>query len=152
MSLLRSIRSEDKDIIYKWRNDFEIISKGTTQRGVSKEEHAIWFKESLVGEKRKIFIIQLKKTSIGQIRFDKSNTKSNECFVSIYLFSNKKNGIGTKCLKEGIEIICQEWPSLQIVNAIVLKYNLASINFFKKNGFLVKKEKDDQIKFIFKIK
>lgn len=137
MVSLRTIHSDDKERIFKWRNDQEIISFGTTQSAVSPEEHQLWFQESLYSNKRRIYIIEYDRHPIGQLRFDRDQNSSLSCFISIYLFSNRQRGIGTKALTLGISKIREEWDQLNIIKAEVLKNNLSSQKFFLKNSFVL---------------
>ncbi|MDB9873019.1 GNAT family N-acetyltransferase [Flavobacteriaceae bacterium] len=142
---LRKINHEDRDIILFWRNDPEIISYGTTQNAVSQDEHNTWFAESLLSNYRLIFIIEYNNKPIGQIRFDKTRNSLVHCFISIYLFSHKNMGIGTKILKNGIELMCEDWNAIKIIVAEVLTKNINSQKFFQKNGFILKDKSSSRI-------
>src|SRR5690349_16761736 len=80
---LRPAKLADSEMVLEWRNHPELLRFGTSRRAVSAEEHQQWFRETITGTTRKMFIIQLNGDPAGQIRFDK--LEEHASVISVYL-------------------------------------------------------------------
>jgi len=120
-------------MLFKWRNDPFIIRSGISQKPVHWQEHSVWFQNSLKASSRRIFLIEMRKKPIGQVRFDACDTPSAK--VSIYLL---KPFIGKNLGVHALSQACQRLFAESDVDAIVAEIrsdNPRSLRAFQKVGF-----------------
>lgn len=131
---LRVALPEDSERIFMWRNRPEIVALGSLNRQVSEEEHSSWFEETIRGEHRCLYIVQLRNEAIGQVRFDWHERQRAE--VSIYLLSEFTNrGLGVAALREGSRRAFESGQADKIVS-YVRHENPRSLAAFLKAGFV----------------
>src|SRR5439155_13795208 len=106
---------EDAQMVFRWRNDPFILTRGSSQSQVPRDEHLKWFNETVQGSVRKMFIILISdEEAIGQVRFDRISDE--EATVSIYLlqaFTGKGYGV------EVIRLACREIFKLWNIQNVV---------------------------------
>jgi RimJ/RimL family protein N-acetyltransferase len=130
---LRLATLNDEDMVFRWRNDPFILSRGSANRAVSQEEHQIWFKETILGSSRKMFIVLWQDHPIGQVRFDRENKQ--ECVVSAYLLEEFiGRGWGVQAICKGCAEVFRAWEVERIV-ACVRVDNPKGHSAFLKAGF-----------------
>lgn len=132
---LRPVSSEDKEMLFEWRNKPELYSLGSSGKPITLEEHNFWFDEKVLkGGKTILFIINLDSKPVGQVRFDIDTAGIFK--VSIYIAEKDyiHKGIGTAALKQGIELMIREGKVRKFI-ACVKTENEQSKSFFLKNGF-----------------
>jgi UDP-2,4-diacetamido-2,4,6-trideoxy-beta-L-altropyranose hydrolase len=135
---LRPVTLEDQDMIFRWRNDPFILSRGSANRAVSLEEHRLWFEETIRGLSRKMFIVlrqdHLRQDHpIGQVRFDR--TKNQECVVSVYLLQEfTGHGWGVEAIRKGCAEVFRAWEVKRVI-ACVRVDNPVGRSAFLKAGF-----------------
>jgi RimJ/RimL family protein N-acetyltransferase len=131
---LRPARPEDAEIVLKWRNDPSTLALSSTQRVVGWEEHLSWFKETITGNSRRLFIIQDPHEPIGQIRFDRLT--DTLCNISIYLRPQSRGKeYGTEAIRSGCMEAFKIWRVDNVV-ACVRSKNLIARSAFLKAGFV----------------
>lgn len=132
---LRQIRIDDAEMLFKWRNDSEIVSLGTSKKTVGWDEHKQWLSNSIKDDtQRKIFIIEIDEHPAGQIRFDKH--KDFEAIISVYLLKEyRKKGLGSKAISIGSEMIFKQWNKISRILAFIKSNNLGSIKSFENAGY-----------------
>ena len=146
MVKLRVIAPTDLDLLFKWRNNSQIIALSASQKGVSKNEHSQWFMKVIKDPLKKVFIIENDGYPEGQIRFEKNSEISTWCYISIYLMPNQqKKGLGSAALNQGIDIIVNQWVNIKSIKANVRIENSNSQLFFTKNGFILENQSDTLI-------
>ena len=130
---LRPVQADDREVIFRWRNDPFILSHGSSNREVSWAEHCKWFDETLRESDRKLFVIQNKNAPIGQVRFDRQNQR--ECVISAYLLREfTGHGWGVEAIREACKAILDAWD-VESVIACVRKDNPGGRSAFLKAGF-----------------
>ena len=93
---LRKINSDDKNLLFEWRNLNELVALSYFKNKVTPIEHTRWFNQKLISTDSDLNIIQLNNTDIGLIRIEMS---IKGCEVSIYLIpGNEGKGYGYKAL------------------------------------------------------
>lgn len=130
---LRPLRAEDRELLFRWRNDPWIVSLGSLNRTVTAEEHNAWFARIFGSDDVRIFVVQIDGKDAGQIRFVREN--GSLWAVSVYLmkeFTGK--GFGVEVIEQGCRILRAEYSSADFV-ARVLGPNEASHAAFQKAGF-----------------
>jgi len=130
---LRPVHADDREMIFRWRNDPFILAHGSSNREVSWAAHAKWFDETLRESGRKVFVIQRKNVPIGQIRFDRKNER--DCVVSVYLLREfTGHGWGVQAIREACKAILDAWGVERVI-ACVRKDNPGGHSAFLKAGF-----------------
>lgn len=130
----RKINSNDKKLLYRWRNLNEIVILSSSQKKVTWKEHNKWFDETILDINTKIYIILNYLDPIGQVKFQKS--ADNECQIGIYLIAdNVGKGMGPYIIDKSCKLIKKKWNNIKIINAEIRKKNERSIRAFKKAGF-----------------
>ncbi len=140
---LRILQKEDAKMIFEWRNSDFISKLGSLQKKVSWEEHQKWIFGAIKDNKKAIYIIQNHNTDVGQIRFEKEDSISNQASISIYIIEpHLKKGIGLESLSMACHKIFKTWNELQQIDALVRSENLKSQSFFVKAGFTSSKNQN----------
>lgn len=130
---IRRAHLEDAPLVFEWRNTPEIRDLGTLQRGVSAEEHARWFEESVASATRRLFIIEDGGAPVGQLRFD--DRGGGRWDVSVYLIPGKTGrGVGVEVLTRGCRELFTE-VGARLVVAFIRQDNWRSLRAFGKAGF-----------------
>lgn len=130
---LRPVRLDDREMVYRWRNDPFIVAHGSSNRTVSWTEHAQWFDETLAKRDRKMYIIVQRNVAIGQIRFDRQNEL--DCVVSVYLLQEfTGHGLGVLAIREGCRLALEGWDVKRVI-ACVRGDNPNGRSAFLKAGF-----------------
>jgi RimJ/RimL family protein N-acetyltransferase len=132
---VRPASSGDCWLVFGWRNDPFIVSRGSLQKKVSREEHAKWFAESLaLPQNRMLYIIEEAGNAIGLVRFDRE-TSEQRATVSIYVMEpHTRKGIGPAAIEAGCEAVARRWNISEIL-ACVRVDNPSGIRAFEKSGF-----------------
>jgi perosamine synthetase len=131
---LRPACAEDEEIIYKWRNLPEIVERGLHRSGVGREEHRIWYGQTLRASDRELFIIIVQGQPAGAVRYDFD--LSGQAEISIYLVPPYTgHGFGTQALEQSLpETFVRR--RLHTIRATVRNDNKRSLTFFRSLGFL----------------
>ena len=140
--ILRKAKFNDKIRLFNWLNQSDSLSiKIENKNKVSLAEHEIWLQERLDDKNTYIWIIENKSSiPLGQIRFQKKNTKYYD--IDIYIIqSERKKGLASKALNKAMQI-----SKPIFLRALVKKNNIRSYDFFLKNGFSLKFQ--DQSKWV----
>ncbi|MBZ5647599.1 MAG: GNAT family N-acetyltransferase [Acidobacteriia bacterium] len=130
---LRPATLADADLVFGWRNDPFIVARGSSQKTVSRDEHANWFQATVTGSERRMFIVEVDQQPAGQVRFDRVDGES--CVVSAYLLERYTGrGLGVEAIRDGCRRIFGKWD-VQVVIACVRQDNPAGRAGFLKAGF-----------------
>lgn len=113
---LRPATVEDRERVFRWRNDPSVIARGSWHRGVEWEEHEKWFAETILGDCRRLFIVLHGGNPIGQIRFDR---QESDCVISVYLlppFTGR--GWGSEAIRIGSQMIFKTWKVDRLIACV----------------------------------
>ena len=131
---LRKVLIDDRDDIYRWRNDEVTRKYSFNGELIPYEEHCRWFKEAL-GDSQKILFVGVNEEGekCGVIRFDSINDFASEIHVNI---APEKRGrsIGTTLIEESCKLFFAE-TRLKLVYARIMEQNKNPIKVFLKTGF-----------------
>ena len=131
---LRNLETNDKNLLYKWRNMKNIILLSSTQKNVNRNEHTKWFNNVIKDKEILIFIIEKSLVPIGKIQFKKIGKK--KCLFGIYLIGkNIGLGMGPYLIHKSCRIVFKRWKSIHAIEAEIRKENKRSFYAFKKAGF-----------------
>lgn len=123
----RFCQKEDKKFIYFLRNKIHVRSYFFNNKILSYVEHVRWLRYQI--KKSEIFCVYFKNKQIGYIRYDRKN---NLYMISVAI----KRDYRKKGLTRAAVILSEKFLNKKnTVFADVLKYNRASIKFFKSCGF-----------------
>lgn len=131
---LRSATLLDMALIFKWRNDPWIIEKGSLNREVPWDEHKAWFERFIADENSQMFIIEMNKQPIGQVRFI-GEAGSAYAEVSIYIL---KPFIGKGYGAFALDMACRQikkFLNIKYILAYILMGNMSSIHAFERCSF-----------------
>lgn len=131
---LRALTSEDRRLLFEWRNRPEIVALGSLQKSVSWEEHSCWFDATLRGDNRTLYVVEEDGRPIGQVRFDWNANREGE--VSIYVLPEfTGRGVGVSALAEGCRLAFASGRASRLT-AHIRKENPRSLHAFSKVGFI----------------
>ena len=138
--VLREVNESDCKYLYEWRNHPTARAVSRFTEEIPYEEHVRWFLNSLKDPKRKIYIGMENGERIGQIRFDKNESKSE---VSVTINPEKYGkGYGSLLIKEGSKKYFMEELFINRIIAEIKPENRASMRVFEKAGFKKISEKN----------
>ena len=126
---LRAATLEDREMIFRWRNDPFIIAQGSWHRAVEWEDHEKWFAETVRGIDRRMFIVLHDHEPIGQIRFDR---KQSDCVISVYLMPpHTGHGWGHQAIRMGCAAILEIWGVDRLIACVRLDNPMSRAAFLK---------------------
>lgn len=131
---LRRARREDCDLLYAWVNDEAVRRNAFNTRMIEYEDHVRWFKDKLSRRDNIIFICDLEKIPIGQIRVDFQDNNTGLISYSI-AEGFRGRGYGTELLKLIAEKIKKYRPEIKVLTGKVKRENAASRKAFEKAGY-----------------
>ncbi len=147
---IRRATKNDLKFVFDLSNENSVRESSFNSKPIQFENHTKWFFDQLQNENIYFFIVELKKVSIGQIRF---NLNEKNAIIGISI-SEKFRGQGLAL--RGLEIAIKEYfKSNEFpIYAFIKKTNKGSIQLFKKAGFkLIDEEIVNGIdSFIYRIK
>lgn len=130
---LRPAVAEDAAMVFQWRNDPFIVERGSSQRMVSWEEHSRWFHETVKGVTHRMFIVLVRGSPAGQVRFDRIG--GDTCVISAYMLETYTGrGLGVEAIRRACDVLFEEWAVATIV-ACVRADNRPAHTGFCKAGF-----------------
>ena len=130
---LRPVRADDREMIFRWRNDPFILAHGSSNREVNWTEHLKWFEETMAERGRKMYVVVNQHVPIGQVRFDRQNER--DCVVSAYLLREfTGHGWGVQAIREGCSLVVGAWDVERVI-ACVRSDNPGGRSAFLKAGF-----------------
>jgi len=131
---LRKVLIDDRDDIYRWRNDEVTRKNSFNGELIPYEEHCRWFKEAL-GDSQKVFFIGVDEDGerCGVVRLDLINDFASEIHVNI-VPEKRGRGIGATLIEKSCKLFFTE-TRLKLVYARIMEQNKVSIKVFLKTGF-----------------
>ena len=141
---LRKASRNDARLTYDWFLDKKIREFSYSRSKVTFSEHSLWFEEKLKSKHCLYLIAETADSCTGSIRGDLSNAG----IVISFLVDSSHHGfgLGKSLLKEGVEVLKQNWPSHPII-AYVQPENKASRGIFESLNFRMV-ELSDKIKYV----
>ncbi|WP_088071940.1 UDP-4-amino-4,6-dideoxy-N-acetyl-beta-L-altrosamine N-acetyltransferase [Gottfriedia luciferensis] len=133
---LKDIELKDLDILLSWRNTERIRSVMINDEIITSSQHAQWFK-SLKDDPTKIAKLFLYKNApVGFIQFTNINKLNRTCEWGFYIGENPtQRGLGTIMGILALDYLFKELK-MRKLNAFILDFNIISINYHKKLGFI----------------
>jgi UDP-2,4-diacetamido-2,4,6-trideoxy-beta-L-altropyranose hydrolase len=131
----RSVRTDDAQLLLRWRNDPEVRAVCFQNDTISLEAHRRWLNRSIQSDSTQIQIIEDPAANpVGQIRLEFEPTE-NLAVISINLVpSLRGRGMGTAFIERVSREATAARPGLKII-AQIKNTNLASQSSFRKAGY-----------------
>lgn len=138
---LRPAEEGDCEVLWRWRNEESTRKWSFNSNYIPYEEHKNWFLSKLNSADSEILIVSDEnKKEIGQVRFDVGCDGSAEVNISIDAKERNK-GYGNAALRLACQYVMEKFNIAKVV-AYIKEKNQASINAFKKAGFVNKGEQE----------
>ncbi|MFD1316090.1 GNAT family N-acetyltransferase [Namhaeicola litoreus] len=128
---IRRATKDDLKFVFKLSNENSVRENSFNSKPIQYENHNEWFFNQLQDKNILFYILEFKKISIGQIRY---NLNENNAIIGISI-SEKFRGQGLAL--RGLEISTNEYFKTNElpIYAYIKKTNEGSIQLFKKAGF-----------------
>ena len=127
------MNADDREMVFRWRNDPFIVVHGSSNREVNRIEHAKWFEDTLAERGRKMYVVVKQNVPIGQVRFDRETQR--DCVLSVYLLREfTGHGWGVQAIRDGCRLIFDTWDVERVI-ACVRNDNRGGRSAFRKAGF-----------------
>ena len=131
---LRRAKDSDCEKIHVWRNAEITRLFSFSGAEISLETHQQWFHKTLADERRVLLIGEQNDQPVGVLRYD--FISELKALVSVYLVPGYHgHGVGSSLIREGSNWIRCHYPACQIIQAEVLKENIAGRKAFLAAGF-----------------
>ncbi|WP_196595130.1 GNAT family N-acetyltransferase [Pectinatus frisingensis] len=130
---LRSTTLEDIMLLYRWRNELSVRKSAFRSDFVAFGEHKKWLQNSLKNGNRKIYILMLRQSALGQVRIDIENG------VGVIDYSIDKKYRGKGLGKIILQLLEQKVLSEKKCNTLigyVKKENVISNKIFKSLNYM----------------
>lgn len=137
---MRRVEQRDFDILFKWKNDEEVIKYSREGKGKTLDEFTKWFQEKINSENNYMFILENETEQIGQINFEIVNGESILNYSVDKEFRNK--GFGKVLVKYIEEFIYDNLEEVKKIAAYINASNTSSIKIFESLGYT--REIDDK--------
>lgn len=146
---IRRASLDDAVLLWEWANDPIVRSNSFNPHAIPIGNHMDWYKEKIASEDTVIYIIEMDKTPVAQIRYD---CGEDECATISFSVASRYRGcgIGEQTLLLSAKKACRTLGVKKLKGA-VLDYNEASKRIFIKAGFrrIGLEEKSDKMSHIF---
>lgn len=131
----RIAKISDLDLYFEWTNDSATRSNSFNTQEVDYQEHTNWFLRKVEDKKALLLVFENEENiPVGQIRIEQ---KTDENIIGISIDKNFRGlGLAVPMLGSACEAFFTEFQAKNI-HAYIKKTNLASLNSFKKAGFVV---------------
>ncbi|AEG59496.1 UDP-4-amino-4,6-dideoxy-N-acetyl-beta-L-altrosamine N-acetyltransferase [Desulforamulus ruminis] len=142
---LRPMKEKDLEKVLGWRNSERIRSNMFSSHIITLDEHRAWFK-SLTQKKKDIYMIfERENLPLGVVYFTNINFINNTCNWGFYLGEeNLPKGTGLIMGYLGINYAFEDLK-MNLLSGEVLSFNIPSINYHKKLGFVKKNSSKSKI-------
>ena len=133
---LRSIKTEELEIILCWRNSPGVRNNMYTQHEITLSEHQNWWKSVEKNKTQQYFMYELKGVALGVVSFNKINAQSKNSSWAFYASPEATRGTGSK-----MEFLALDYAFEQLklhrLYCEVLCFNSSVIKLHEKFGFKV---------------
>lgn len=130
---VRPAHPADEEILFAWRNEPWIVQAGSSRRAVPREEHRVWFAETLTRAKRELFVVEIGGQAAGMVRYDWREESRAE--ISTYLLPEFwGKGHGREVFRQTAPLVCVR-KKLRGIVARIQTGNVRSLAFFQSLGF-----------------
>jgi UDP-4-amino-4,6-dideoxy-N-acetyl-beta-L-altrosamine N-acetyltransferase len=132
---IRRMQKDDLDLVLEWRNCPGVRCNMISNHIISKAEHSAWYEKKSVDDNYRLLIATKNHVRFGFVQI-KINQTEKIGEWGFYRDPLRNKGSGTELAKLAINYAFVDLD-LHELWGFVLKKNIRSINFHKKNGFTV---------------
>jgi UDP-2,4-diacetamido-2,4,6-trideoxy-beta-L-altropyranose hydrolase len=136
---LRAATQEDALLLWQWANEAATRRNSFTAEPISWLSHKAWYAAKLTSPDTRLWILELQKVPVGQIRYDRTDSGTARISFSIAP-AYRGMGLGTQLLSLSADRASRELK-VETVEAITFPENRASNHAFLKAGFDVVEER-----------
>lgn len=94
MNSLRELKSQDKEMIYTWRNLPEVARFMYTDHVISAEEHERWFQRIIQDPSCRYWVIVCDGQDVGLVNLYNIDRNNRRCYWAFYIASANTRGKG----------------------------------------------------------
>lgn len=135
---LRPATENDVDLLYEWVCDEDVRKNSLNSAHIIYDEHKKWFSNKILSDKSEIFIYCCGDKPIGQIRVEIEGDNATISYSIEKSYRGQGHGENILILLENT--ICDKYPHIKKLTAIVKADNTASMKKFEKLNY-TKKDK-----------
>lgn len=133
MLVLRDVRTDDRDLLFRWANDPDVRRVSFHSEPIPYEDHVRWFEKLLNSDHVRQFVLEEDAVPVGQVRIDISG---EEAEISYSVAAEYRGlGYGNALLRMLHERVRAEYPQIKVLCARVKPDNLSSQKTFEKLGY-----------------
>ncbi|MBU3131228.1 GNAT family N-acetyltransferase [Clostridium gasigenes] len=130
---MRRVEKKDFEVLFKWRNDEDVIKNSREGKGKNLEEFTKWFESEMNNKFSYMFILENKNEYIGQINFE---IVKGESVINYSVDKNFRNrGFGKELVKYIEEFIYDNLEEVKKIAAYINTSNTSSIKIFESLGY-----------------
>lgn len=133
-SYLRSVKNEDIELIYNWRNKPDIRKHMFNDNEIEWDTHLAWFGNIINDDKNKIKIFVENNKPRGIVQINHIDTVQQTAEWGFYIGDSYRRGLGTLLAYYGLNYIFEDL-GIRKLSAQVLSTNHNSLRFHEKIGF-----------------
>lgn len=130
---LRDATEQDRDLLFQWTNDEEVRKNSFSMEKIAYKEHCRWFDKMMQNENCIQWILLADDEPVGQIRVSIEG-ESAEIGYSVSA-ERRGEGFGKLMLRQAMERVRAEFPTIRKLIAKVKPENIASRKVFADNGY-----------------
>ena len=143
--VLVALGKQHKQLLLTWRNDPFIVSRSSSARRVSEDEHDRWFETLLGSTKSLAYVIEVDGQPAGHLRMDQG--ADGAATLTAYLNEEYTGlGLGAKVIGMACDMVQSNWPGTR-VRAVVRPENLPMQSALGKAGFVLADTVEGQLEF-----
>jgi UDP-2,4-diacetamido-2,4,6-trideoxy-beta-L-altropyranose hydrolase len=130
---IRKAAGNDANVYFIWATDPTVRNNSINKGNFTFEEHIEWFKSKMHSPKTFLYVFELGKTPIGQLRFE----LENDAYTINYSIDKNYRGQGLSdiLIRMGIKKLCAAIKTRPRLFAMVRAGNIASSKAFNYNTF-----------------
>lgn len=129
---LRPARTQDTDLLRRWRNDLDAIRFSRTRRAVGPDEHSRWFTAQLAEPRTRTWIGMIDREPVGFVRL---HVTGGEAEVSLAVARDRRRRGLARGLLSCLQEMLRGDIQVRRVAATVDPANVSSIRAFEAAGF-----------------
>jgi len=124
---------QDAELLWQWANDPIVRANSFRPEAISLDEHIEWYKGKLTSSDTRIWILELNRVPVAQIRYDRVHMVIAEISFSV-VCDYRGRHLGTRALVLTSGMACREL-GVKRLRGIVFSSNEVSVRAFTKAGF-----------------
>lgn len=131
---LKEATPEQAKLTFEWANDEETRKQSFTTEEIPWETHEKWYKDSLAGNKRKLFVAYYGEVPVGLFRIDFMGENEAEISYSVAR-AYRRRGYGAEIIRAGEKLVKDRFAGIKTLVAKVKPENEASRRIFTGLGY-----------------